>query len=43
MPTATEYLKTQIATHIHEHHLVVLFDPEKQYSHIIDDVDLPGT
>ncbi|WP_281267996.1 hypothetical protein ACKUB1_13495 [Methanospirillum stamsii] len=43
MPTATEYLKTQIATHIHEYHFAVLFDPEKQYSHIIDDVDLPGT
>ncbi|NLW77693.1 MAG: PglZ domain-containing protein [Methanomicrobiales archaeon] len=42
MPTATEYLKNQIATHIHEHHLVVLFDPEKQYSHIIKDLNPPG-
>lgn len=42
MTTATEYLKSQITTHIHDHHLVVLFDPEKQYQNIIETLSIPG-
>lgn len=42
MPTATEYLKTQISSNLKTHHLVVLFDPENHYSDIIQNLDLNG-
>jgi hypothetical protein len=41
MTTATQYLINQITHHIHEHHLVVFFDPEKQYARIIEALNLP--
>ncbi|WP_319580753.1 PglZ domain-containing protein [uncultured Methanospirillum sp.] len=42
MPTATQYLKNQIISSLKTHHLVVLFDPEKHYSDIIQNLDLNG-
>ncbi|MDD1724527.1 MAG: hypothetical protein LUQ07_05310 [Methanospirillum sp.] len=42
MPTATEYLKNQITSSLKNHHLVVLFDPEKHYADIIKNLDLNG-
>ena len=42
MPTATQYLKNQIISSLKTHHLVVLFDPERHYSDIIQNLDLNG-
>jgi hypothetical protein len=42
MPTATEYLTNLITTQIHDRHLIVWFDPEKHYAHILQNLDLAG-